>query len=218
MIRRHWPTLAVLLVLGALYADARCSDIPALRAEVRAAKEAAADADAESDRWEAIADSAQARAEVLSDSTEAAHARADSLDALTPTVVTRWRTLPDTASVATVRAAADSTIAHLTDVAEHWREAFVARTDELGAVRAQLAATENERDAQRRRAENLQRAVAGLEDQLSPPSPWWSTGVLVAGGGAIGYGVGGLRGAAIGAAGGLAASVVWHGLDDLVGL
>jgi len=244
-IKRHWKTAAVLLVLGVLLADAQCNDIPRLRAEIEAAKEAAAadsaalDAALERSTQDSLALVAalerarqdSAAADSLRRVAQAAQQQAQDLDQQTPAVVASWDSLPDTANVATVRAVGDSTIRHLTDVGEHWRQATIERTRELQATQEQLASVQQAlRAAQQQignvraaltasqsRSANLQRAVEALEEQLQAhEAPWLQTATLAVGGAGIGYAVAGRKGALVGGSSGVAISLLWYGLRSYV--
>lgn len=102
----------------------------------------------------------RAEAQAVADS---AAAVADSLQSLPARVVVRYETLPDTASAETVRAAADSAIAHYRNLADHWQSAYLARTAEAEAARLQIVALERERDAHAARAGLLE----GYRDELA---------------------------------------------------
>lgn len=148
--------------------------------------------------------------------TDSALAVIDSLQEAGVRTVTRWMTLPDTASAAEVRAVADSVIKHLTDVGTQWKEAFLARSHELEIAQAQIRNLTSQlqaSDGQIRSLEAANRELMAVADRR--PSALIPV-AFVGGGTAIGASLRGLEGAAEGAAAGLGVTVVYFGVKELL--
>lgn len=203
MILRHWKVLALLavvLVLGVSWcAESRHAD---------AMMEKVEEAERRADVWRgrAVADSL-ALIEL-----RARAARADTVVKLRVDTfevrVKEYLALPDTASVETVRAVADSTISACRSALSACAIARSADADVafgLEVVNADL----------RGEVASLREANAALKE-ASQPSSIIPDIVLVGGGCALGYALEGLRGCGKGAGGGLVVVVGYRGVRSLL--
>ena len=202
-LRRHWLPLALLgavLFLGVrFWAEARRADVLDARVE---------QAESSANRW---------RGRAVADSLALIEARARAADADTIYVATVdtfravdsvWLALPDTASVETVRAVADTTI---TVCRNALNACAIARAADARVILGlETVATDLRGEIQSLRAAN-----EALKEQTEPASILPTIGLVVLGGGA-GYALDGLQGAALGVGLGLTADIGYRGIRSLL--
>jgi hypothetical protein len=209
--------VAALVALAFFWLDARAGESDAIqRAEVW--QDSAAVFQGQRDAAREAAEEAENRRVKAVEVAEAARDRAEAAQQRAAQADTRIAEIDDTVTVGEARPAIDSTIAELTDVAEHWREAFIAQEAATLAAREEAQAVRLELEAADRRIGALEEASAALREAADEGASLWPVvGSTLAGGVAGNLIDGGrMRGTLAGAGGGFVLGVAYLGVESLL--